>query len=93
MSGRKATAPRRSPLPDSPETYEETGPMKQVTHRMAAAVPAAGGARPQSGRGICANPWHIGDTRARIDRNVFAYVDVAITESKLHFRWPGDPSS
>jgi hypothetical protein len=67
--------------------------MMQATHTTAARVPAAGGARPQTGLGICAYPWHIGDTRARIDRNVFAHVDVAITESKLHFRWPGDPSS
>jgi hypothetical protein len=63
--------------------------MKQALYTNAAEVLAAGVARPRPGRGICAYPWHLGDTRpggTKAGMN-------AITESKLHFRWPGDPSS
>jgi hypothetical protein len=64
--------------------------MYQATYTNAAAVHAAGVARLGTGRGTCAYPWSRGDVRAR---QAFAGMNVDITESKLHHRWPGDPSS
>jgi hypothetical protein len=49
---------------------------------------AAGAARPHAGHGFCAYPWQIGTSRAghTVTRNVM------ITDSKLHIRWPQEPS-
>jgi hypothetical protein len=64
--------------------------MKQPSYTNAAGAHAAGVARLRPGRDVCAYPWHVGGTRAG---NAIAGMTVVITESKLHFRWPGDPSS
>jgi hypothetical protein len=64
--------------------------MEQLTFTNAAGVFAAGGSRLLPGRGICAYPWHLGDARAY---DAVTGMNVAITESKHRFRWPGDPPS
>jgi hypothetical protein len=51
----------------------------------------AGVARLRPAHGICAYPWHIGDAARATRPN--AGTSVVDTESKLRFRWPGDPSS
>jgi hypothetical protein len=94
MGGRKATAHGWKPLRNTPRTddADEGGEtMKQPMSINAIAAPAAGLARLRPGQGICAYPWHIGDdTRAPRSNDGMT---VVLTESKLHFRWPGDPSS
>lgn len=90
MSGRKAPATERKRLRTTDRSDPERRPMKQSLAHLAANATAAGGARLRPGQGNCAYPWHVGEsTRARD----FAGMTVVITESKLHFRWPGDPSS
>jgi hypothetical protein len=69
---------------------EETGSMKQPIYTNAAGIAAAGVARLRPGRGVCAYQWHLGATNVG---NHVAGMTVDITESKLHFRWPGAPSS
>jgi hypothetical protein len=64
--------------------------MKQSLLLTAAQASAAGEARLRAGLGNCAYPWHVGDSRAR---DLFAGMNVVITESKTHLRWPGDPPS
>jgi hypothetical protein len=64
--------------------------MKQPIYTNAAGNAAAGVARLRPGRGASAYQWHLGGTCAGIH---VAGMTVDITESKLHFRWPGAPSS
>lgn len=64
--------------------------MKDAIYTNAAEVLAAGVARLRPDSGICASPWHLTGMQAG---NANARTYVVPTESKLHFRWPGDPSS
>ena len=64
--------------------------MMQATFTTAAGVSAVV-ARPRPDRGACAYQWHVGGSRAGTGAAIPA--NDAITESKLHFRWPGVPSS
>ena len=63
--------------------------MKQAILAIATAGPSAGSARLRSAHGICAYQWHIGAERAG---NPVTGMNVDLTESKFHSRWPGSPS-
>jgi hypothetical protein len=64
--------------------------VKQTIFATAIRQTAAGVARPRPAHGICAYPWHLGGERAD---NPVAGMNVDLTESKTHNRWPGGPSS
>jgi hypothetical protein len=64
--------------------------MKQTILAIATAGSAVGGARPRPGHGICAYPWHLRGERAG---NPVTGMNVDLTESKFHSRWPSSPSS
>jgi hypothetical protein len=64
--------------------------MKQLNTANSTAACTVAVARTRPGQGICAYPWHIGDMRAR---DAVTGINVALTVSKHHIRWPGDPPS
>jgi hypothetical protein len=89
--GDRWTAETEAQHPTTPmlDPTKETGSMKQSPYTNAAAGSAAGVARLRAGHGICAYPWHLGGQRT----NPVNGMNVDLTESKYHFRWPGGPSS
>ena len=63
----------------------------QTTFATATAGFAAGVARLRADHGICAYSWHLGGQRRA--GNPVSGMNVDLTESKIHNRWPGGPSS
>jgi hypothetical protein len=63
--------------------------MKQTILAIATGRASADAARLRADHGICAYPWHIGGERPG---NPVSGMNVDLTESKFHSRWPGAPS-